>query len=895
MEKREAAYILIGILIFIIIILFFSLLFYKYSKQESDTINQERNITALTGLISGLSTGRQVAYWVICNDCLNEEQIKDIYLLNSGDEGIGNYNFSNVTVLENLVANISGSSIQNMSYENISLLNLTQTFVALKTYSVGINGSSANFSNYYVLSNITNGSHNITFMELVNISKYSYNISLNQTRLFELQFNVTNDTLISINNLTISKMWNNITLYAYNVSLNQTAFAIQQSNVTNQTMWLEALIKYNSTYQNYSYNVSLNYTELAIKQGNETNLTIDDYIQKLFTNSSINQTERAIKQTNATNESYALRSENASIWLEALNKYNSTYENKEPAITAGTTAQYFRGDKTFQTLNQAAVAGLTTADSPIFAGVISSEWRYSVSTGIKVTTTTGIEIDSMLMEATSGVDTSLDLNLQGKGTKAASLLIFGPSQVDYISITHDGANGILTDSFSGDSITIAEALSKLNMSYRTISNNTFNGSSKFDGATFNENAWFWKDVNIIGNLTSGGIATTMWNGSELVSIDNTFTSGNKSHRWMVVYTDKISDGTWNLSIAGIGLNISRNQTADAVGQFNVTNDTLISINNATISKMWINVTLYAQNVSLNWTRLFELQFNTTNTSIQNSLYATRENWTSTKFFPKQPADFENLTVGDNAAGDSLYDSILWFKGDTVSGFRAVVDAGNNIWGIQREYGGWKDATLSIDRATGIINYTTLKGININATLINSPNANFTNLISSRINLSVIYNLSGATSVGGINISDGIRAITLLSTGAGNRANIVAPYGLDIGTSVTAGAVIKFIGTSGYFDMASLNKRTGVGTAEWIADTSGIYPNADLQTVLGIGISTKRWSSGFIYNLTSSNITSTLIYTNGTSGLFITPKSLNINFSTKSGMWDNGSGICIQSC
>jgi hypothetical protein len=40
----------------------------------------------------------------------------------------------------------------------------------------------------------------------------------------------------------------------------------------------------------------------------------------------------------------------------------------EPAITAGTTAQYLRGDKSLGTLNQAAVAGLTTTDAPTFAG-----------------------------------------------------------------------------------------------------------------------------------------------------------------------------------------------------------------------------------------------------------------------------------------------------------------------------------------------------------------------------------------------------------------------------------------------------------------------------------------------------------------------------------------------
>jgi hypothetical protein len=46
----------------------------------------------------------------------------------------------------------------------------------------------------------------------------------------------------------------------------------------------------------------------------------------------------------------------------------TTFNNKEGAITAGTSAQYWRGDKTFQTLNQAAVAGLTTGSSPTFTG-----------------------------------------------------------------------------------------------------------------------------------------------------------------------------------------------------------------------------------------------------------------------------------------------------------------------------------------------------------------------------------------------------------------------------------------------------------------------------------------------------------------------------------------------
>lgn len=41
----------------------------------------------------------------------------------------------------------------------------------------------------------------------------------------------------------------------------------------------------------------------------------------------------------------------------------------EPVLSAGTSAQYYRGDKTWQALNQAAVAGLTTTDIVQHAGL----------------------------------------------------------------------------------------------------------------------------------------------------------------------------------------------------------------------------------------------------------------------------------------------------------------------------------------------------------------------------------------------------------------------------------------------------------------------------------------------------------------------------------------------
>jgi hypothetical protein len=52
----------------------------------------------------------------------------------------------------------------------------------------------------------------------------------------------------------------------------------------------------------------------------------------------------------------------------------------EPVIAAGTTAQYWRGDKSWQTLNQAAVAGLRATDSPVFTGVTAGNFSASGNT-----------------------------------------------------------------------------------------------------------------------------------------------------------------------------------------------------------------------------------------------------------------------------------------------------------------------------------------------------------------------------------------------------------------------------------------------------------------------------------------------------------------------------------
>jgi hypothetical protein len=67
-----------------------------------------------------------------------------------------------------------------------------------------------------------------------------------------------------------------------------------------------------------------------------------------------------IQTTDFTNKVYV---DNGDTALDAA---------KEPNITATTTAQYYRGDKTFQDLNKASVAGLADSDDPSFNTVVST-------------------------------------------------------------------------------------------------------------------------------------------------------------------------------------------------------------------------------------------------------------------------------------------------------------------------------------------------------------------------------------------------------------------------------------------------------------------------------------------------------------------------------------------
>lgn len=70
----------------------------------------------------------------------------------------------------------------------------------------------------------------------------------------------------------------------------------------------------------------------------------------------------------------------------------TTFNNKEPAISAGTTSQYWRGDKSFQTLNTAALLAVTdgsSAGAGIIGEILTGSQATATSTGVGATGTFG--------------------------------------------------------------------------------------------------------------------------------------------------------------------------------------------------------------------------------------------------------------------------------------------------------------------------------------------------------------------------------------------------------------------------------------------------------------------------------------------------------------------------
>jgi hypothetical protein len=222
----------------------------------------------------------------------------------------------------------------------------------------------------------------------------------------------------------------------------------------------------------------------------------------------------------------------------------TTFNNKENAITAGTTAQYFRGDKTFQTLNTAAVPEVTNL--------------YFTTARVLATALTGY---------TSGANTAL-------AATDTILEAFGKVQ-GQINAKQNALNGTGFVKATGTTISY-DNTNYLPLTGGTLTG-TLNGTNAVFSNTVTANQGTFTDGNqglIIGYYTGGNGYGALY--------ASTLTPNNSNYSFIAKSDNTVvnapTGGSVNVSIANtIALTIDSSRNAQLAGKFSLRADASASV------------------------------------------------------------------------------------------------------------------------------------------------------------------------------------------------------------------------------------------------------------------------------------------------------------------------------
>ena len=247
----------------------------------------------------------------------------------------------------------------------------------------------------------------------------------------------------------------------------------------------------------------------------------------------------------------------------------STFNDKQPFITAGTTLQYFRGDKTFQTLNTTVVpegTNLYYLDSRARAAVsANAPLSYNSSTGVFSISQSGAATDGFLSstdwntfnnkQASGNYITSLTGEATGTGPGATAVTL------NNASVTAKVLTGInITGGTVQATDTMLTAFGKLQNQINgligsTIYQGTWNASTNTPALTSGVGVrGYYYIVSVAGTTNLDGITDwfvgdwAIFDGTAWQQVDNTdsVTSVNGFTGAVSLTTDNISEGVTNL-------------------------------------------------------------------------------------------------------------------------------------------------------------------------------------------------------------------------------------------------------------------------------------------------------------------------------------------------------------
>jgi hypothetical protein len=216
-------------------------------------------------------------------------------------------------------------------------------------------------------------------------------------------------------------------------------------------------------------------------------------------NLSLNELQNAIIQNLATlpegvKGQIAFNTEN-----NKLSVFNGTaWETFEPSIAAGTTSQYWRGDKTWQTLNKAAV-GLGNVDN-------TADSVKNVLSATKLTTARTIAISGGATGTATSFDGTKNITIPVTSLNAGSLTGTIPSSVLGNSTLYIGSTPIKLNQSSG-TVTALDGLTRVQIGSVYLKYDSKNNAlyvEKTDGTAVNFYATGEVSAYGAGSGTGGG-------------------------------------------------------------------------------------------------------------------------------------------------------------------------------------------------------------------------------------------------------------------------------------------------------------------------------------------------------------------------------------------------------
>ena len=246
---------------------------------------------------------------------------------------------------------------------------------------------------------------------------------------------------------------------------------------------------------------------------------------------------------------------------------------KEPAIAAGSTAQYWRGDKSFQTLNTSIVPEVTNlyytnvrADARIAAANVGDLNNVN-TTGVAANKILKYNAGNSRFEIADDIDSIAELT-DTTITSAASGDILkhnGSAWVDVVldsSIVPENTNLYYTDARADARANVRIAASSVN----ALSDVTVTGVANNEVLQYNSGSSQW--VNVAQSLGGGGIAITTesFNGNGVATAFTLTATGAQTNNALVMISGVVQRPTTVYAISGQTLTFT---TAPPTGTGNI--------------------------------------------------------------------------------------------------------------------------------------------------------------------------------------------------------------------------------------------------------------------------------------------------------------------------------------